>query len=799
MKHHSILLSGSGGLILLLSAVFFLPLTVLAAGGSVTHTTYADFSQSCGVLSGTIPVPIFTNTHISDLNGGTAILAATFTDDFNGLELDTGRWQTNAWPEPPGGAYTPTVSSSILTLQPGGRVRSVDTFGNRSLEFVAEFGAGQAQHVGFVEDDNFSKRLMFSTNNSSDTLFVRAFDGATNVDVGVGDLPTGLHRYRIEWDASNQVRFYLDSTVVYTYSGTTMPGMHVYMSNNGAADLQVDYLQVDPPYTSDGIYTSCALDAGVNNGWETITWDEVLPPSTTLAVEARVSNDGSTWSSWQSVSNGGLINSSLMQRYAQYRLLLAASDIQVTPLVNSVTLDFDTVPSLSLNDLSISENDPGGVAAFTVTLSTSSSYTVTVDYATANNTAITPDDYLASSGTLIFQPGVITQSITVPIQDDLMDEVNETFNLNLSNPSNVRIVDGQSLITIDDNDSKPTLNITNAITVTEGNSGTTNAIFNVSLSQASGKTITTTYQTANGSANAGDYTGVSGTLTFAPGVAAQLITVPVNGDTIVEPNETFEVNLTSVNNNATLGNSQGIGTITNDDTAGVTVTQSGGNTNVVEGGASDTYQVQLTSQPVATVTVNIAPNTQVSAAPLSLSFNALTWNTPQMVTVTATNDSVAEGAHTGIISHTAVSADAAYNSISISQVTANITDNDTAGVSVVPQNILIAEGGVTATYVINLTSSPASSVTVIVNPGVQVNANPASLNFTSLTWSTPQTVTVTAIDDAISEGSTHSSVITHTATSADLNYNNISIGNVSVSIADNETPAYELFLPILLK
>ena len=110
----------------------------------------------------------------------------------------------------------------------------------------------------------------------------------------------------------------------------------------------------------------------------------------------------------------------------------------------------------------------------------------------------------------------------------------------------------------------PSLSIGDA-TVTEGNTGTTNAVFTVSLSTASSQTVTVRYATANGTATAGsDYTAVSGTLTFAPGQLTRTIAVPVLGDTVVEPNETFIVNLTSPTN-ATLSDSQGAGTITNND------------------------------------------------------------------------------------------------------------------------------------------------------------------------------------------------------------------------------------------
>jgi hypothetical protein len=97
--------------------------------------------------------------------------------------------------------------------------------------------------------------------------------------------------------------------------------------------------------------------------------------------------------------------------------------------------------------------------------------------------------------------------------------------------------------------------------VTEGNTGSVNAVFTVTLSTVSAQTVTVQYATANGTAAAGsDYTAASGTLTFAPGDLTKTLTVPVLGDTLVEPSETFLVNLTNPTN-ATLADAQAVGTI----------------------------------------------------------------------------------------------------------------------------------------------------------------------------------------------------------------------------------------------
>jgi hypothetical protein len=110
--------------------------------------------------------------------------------------------------------------------------------------------------------------------------------------------------------------------------------------------------------------------------------------------------------------------------------------------------------------------------------------------------------------------------------------------------------------------------------------------------------------------------------------------------------------------------------------AGVTVSQSGGSTNVIEGGVTDTYTMVLNTAPTANVTITINPGTQVTVAPAVLTFTPANWSVPQTVTVTAVDDALVEGPHSGTITHTSASTDAAYNAIAVASVTASITDND---------------------------------------------------------------------------------------------------------------------------
>ncbi len=241
----------------------------------------------------------------------------------------------------------------------------------------------------------------------------------------------------------------------------------------------------------------------------------------------------------------------------------------------------DFGPLLSVNDVSVTEGNSGSVnATFTVTLAPGASGTVTVQYATVAETATGGgNDYGNKSGTLTFNPGQTTKTVNVSVKGDTKDEPDESFLFQLSSPAGAAILKhGRG--TILDDDATPTLSIGNA-TVTEGNSGTRTASFQVTLSAASGQTVTVNYATADATATAPeDYTATSGTLTFNPGQTSKTVAVTTKGDAFPEASEVFHVNL-SAPVNATLADGQGVGTVVNDD--GTPVSVSIGDVTLIEG------------------------------------------------------------------------------------------------------------------------------------------------------------------------------------------------------------------------
>ncbi|MCR9233463.1 MAG: dockerin type I domain-containing protein [bacterium] len=237
-----------------------------------------------------------------------------------------------------------------------------------------------------------------------------------------------------------------------------------------------------------------------------------------------------------------------------------------------VTIEDDEQARFSIADIDVNEAD--GTAVLTGTLDTPLPVTVTVDFTTSNLTAVSPDDYQSTSGTLTFLPGELSQTITIDIVDSDLLEIDETFLVSLSNlqsgTANVILGDGQAEVTIHDND-QASLTIDD-VTVDE-NAGS--VLLTVSLDQAAGDTISIDYATADQSAVADDdYSSQTGTLTFAPGVLTQTISIPIVDSDLVELDESFLVNLSNLQTNGwnvSLTDAQAVVTISDDDQAQLTI------------------------------------------------------------------------------------------------------------------------------------------------------------------------------------------------------------------------------------
>lgn len=304
-------------------------------------------------------------------------------------------------------------------------------------------------------------------------------------------------------------------------------------------------------------------------------------------------------------------------------------------------------------------------------------------------------------------------------------------------------------------------------------------------------------------------------LTFTPSDwdQPQTVTVAATNDTSVEGytgsifnqssihtyniSHTINAGLTTdTTGYAALTGLQAVVNFITDDDARIITRHTGLDTRVHEDGTfSDTYEVVLSSAPAENVSVSItAPANQgIARSPASLTFTPADWMIPQIVTVSGLDNGVNDRLHVADITHASTSADTAFNAQTIPAIRVQVAAIDT------PQIILyesgsttvLTEGGLTDDYYLGLSHQPTHDVVVTITSDSQqeVFGGPSVLTFTPANWGILQRVFVRAIDDIDMEVTPHNGFITHSATSADARYHDITVAGMPTFISDNEVPA----------
>ena len=235
--------------------------------------------------------------------------------------------------------------------------------------------------------------------------------------------------------------------------------------------------------------------------------------------------------------------------------------------------------------------------------------------------------------------------------------------------------------------------------------------------------------------------------------------------------------------------------ILDDDIAGFSFTESGGNTETLESGTTDQFNVVLDAQPLTNVVIQVTSlNTAEGiVSPGNLTFTTLNWNTPQTVTVTGQDDIIVDGPQTYNVRLrvTDATSDDAFDPLPTQFVSVTNQDNDTPGVNVSAISGNTTEAGDTATFTVTLDSEPTALVTMALTSNTPVEGTvPSTVAIPPADWNTGVVVTVTGVDDAAVDGDVNYTIITGNITSADLNYNALgggAIPNVQVTNEDDDT------------
>ncbi|MAT96635.1 MAG: hypothetical protein CL608_05780 [Anaerolineaceae bacterium] len=468
-------------------------------------------------------------------------------------------------------------------------------------------------------------------------------------------------------------------------------------------------------------------------------------------------------------------------------------------------------PSVSLSLTPSSANEDGATnLVYTFTRSGATTSPLTVNFA-VGGTAVSSDysqtgaaTFGTTSGTITIGAGSSTATLTIDPTADSVVELNETVQLTLAAGTGYTVNTATAVTGTITNDDATTLSVNN-VSQAEGDSGTTQFSFNVTLSAATDVGLTVNYATAAGSATAGsDYTTIPSTALNFTGTAGESKTVVVDvaGDATVELDETFAVNLSGLQangRNVTLG-ANGTGTIQNDDAATLSVS----NVSQAEGDsgtAQFSFDVTLSAATDVGLTVNYATSagsatagtdyTSVPATALNFTGTA---GESQTVLVDVAGDEIAEIDETFTVNLSGLQANGRNVTLG-GPGTGTIQNDDTAGVQIDELgSISVAEGAITDTYSVVLTSQPTMPVEITVSPDGQLDVGAGAgtaltLTFGTADWNTPQVVTITPVDDAVAEG-LHNGTIIHAAGSSDTTYDGIVItpsDSVVATITDNDS------------
>ncbi|AVH71327.1 Calx-beta domain-containing protein [Nostoc sp. 'Lobaria pulmonaria (5183) cyanobiont'] len=617
--------------------------------------------------------------------------------------------------------------------------------------------------IGVVGDNKFETDEIFSVN----------LLGATNAAIA-----DSLGVATIINDDNQPTISISDVSVVEGNTGTTTnANFTISLSNPSYQQVTVNY------NTSDG--TAQVADSDYNSALGAITFN---PGETSKTLSIGVIGD----------------NKAETNETFSVNLLGATNSTILDSLGVGTIIDDDSQPTISISDVSVTENNTGTTtnANFTISLSNPSYQQVTVNYNTSDATAQVADsDYNSALGTITFNPGETSKTLSIGVIGDNQTETDETFSVNLSAATNGTIADSLGLATIINDDNQPTISISD-VSVTEGNTATTtNANFTISLSNPSYQQVTVNYNTSDGTAQVADsdYNFTQGTITFNPGETSKTLSIGVVGDNKFETDETFSVNLSAAIN-GTIADGLGIATIINDDNQ---PTISISDVSVTEGNTGTTnnanFIITLSNASYQQVTVNYNTSdgtAQVADSDYNSTQGTITFNpgeTSKTLSIGVIGDNQTEANETFSVNLLGATNAAITDSLGVATI---IDDDNPTTVSI--SDVSIAEGntGTTtnANFIVTLSAPSLQQVTVNYNTSdgtakvSDSDYNPASGTIVFNPGETSKTLGIAVIGDNKAENNETFSVNLFSATNTTITD---SLGVATIT-NDDQPPAISI-------
>lgn len=598
------------------------------------------------------------------------------------------------------------------------------------------------------------------------------------------------------------------------YKIVLSPGLSSDLSFNGLDPNDLSFTNTDDDVAS---LTVSTISGNTTEEGGTATFSVVLgtqpAADVTLALSSSDSTEGVVsspvitftpvnWNVPQVVTVTGL-DDAIDDGDIAYSIVLAATS-SLDPGYNAINpaditlsnIDNDEA-SLTISAISGNTSEAGSTATFTVFLGTEPGADVEV----LSTTSDTSEGVISSGSPLLFTPlnWSVPQTVTITGVDDALDDGDVAYTVDVViNAANTddsgfaalgRTAGNTLNLTNIDNDAA-TVIVTPAVGDTTEEGGT--ATFTVVLGSEPSDSVNIALSTND--ATEGAPTVPSLTFTPANWNVPQTVTVTGVDDTLDDGDVTYVVVLAPATSrdtayNGVNPNDVDVRNIDNDN-AVVNVSTISGNT--TEAGGTATFTVVLGTQPTADVSMGVLSNdpTEGTAAPASLVFTATNWNVPQTVTVTGVNDAIDDGdVNYSVVVAAVVSTDTAYSGQNPADVAVLNVDDDISDIVVSAASGTTSEEGGTATFTVSLPAAPTANVTIPLTSSdiTEGVASVASLVFTPVNWATPQTVTVTGVDDAIVDGTVSYLIALGPAQSTDVNFAGADPNDVALANTDDDT------------
>ncbi|MBL9115743.1 MAG: DUF1800 family protein [Verrucomicrobiaceae bacterium] len=610
------------------------------------------------------------------------------------------------------------------------------------------------------------------------------------------------------------------------YNGTTSPTLPVTIIDNDDARVVINQSGGSTIVGEDGTVDSYTITLGRRPEAGSTTTVTLVPSTTGIQVSPTgpfTFTDGN-WNTPVTVTVTTTNDATAEPQGSAFITHNVSSTDSIyhgtnSPVVGVTVTDNDPALAIAQTNIFTTVKE-GGTAGTGGTPNVSDTFTVGMNGRNpATGTTVTVT--LVPDGNVTVSPSVLTftssstaaQTVTVTAVDDTAEEGGiHTGWINFSVTSNDTYFNGSFVPPIQaqvtDNDS-PGITVVESSGTTASTEGGTGDSFTLALTKQPTNNVSVVVNGGTQSLVAGSATT---TLNFTTinWSSPQTVSVSAFNDTTAELRHTapitFSITGSSAAEYASLTNLQTVTHILtdNDNTVAgnvVRITESSSSTTVTESTTSDTFTVVLSQQPTANVVITFAPDSQLTVTPSTLTFipgatGPGTFNVAQTVTVRAVDDNVIEPVFNwGQVTASVSSADPIFDAKVVTPVNSTVYDNDGHRITVSPSggSTIVKELNATSdTYSIVLSHPPAAAVNVSISPDSQVTTDVTSLAFDNTNWNVPQTVTVTAVDDANVETTNHAGLVSHVVTSADPMYNGASVAGVNVQVWDNDSPGVDV-------